>query len=141
MKCVFMEKNCIYLFSAFSGWSLHLCFGACVAFSNFKTLVCWCRKKNIFKLAQGEYIAPEKIENIYAKCKFIAQCFVYGRQISSIMGLSLHILCKLNLIFVLLGDSLNSSLVAVVSVDRAILKAWAASEGIKVVYSFRNLHL
>ncbi|OIV95005.1 hypothetical protein TanjilG_22202 [Lupinus angustifolius] len=64
------------------------------------------RKKNIFKLSQGEYIAPEKIENAYAKCKFIAQCFVYG-------------------------DSLNSSLVAVVSVEHDVLKEWAASQGIK----------
>merc|ERR1712185_762827 len=36
------------------------------------------RKKNIFKLQQGEYIAPEKIENINALSKFIAQNFVYG---------------------------------------------------------------
>ncbi|KAL5018217.1 hypothetical protein ScPMuIL_003939 [Solemya velum] len=36
------------------------------------------RIKHIFKLSQGEYIAPEKIEIVYARSKFVAQCFVDG---------------------------------------------------------------
>uniref|UniRef100_A0A0M3IWR9 AMP-binding_C domain-containing protein n=1 Tax=Ascaris lumbricoides TaxID=6252 RepID=A0A0M3IWR9_ASCLU len=41
------------------------------------------RKKHIFKLQQGEYIAPEKIENIYIHSKFIAQLFVHGESLKS----------------------------------------------------------
>lgn len=36
------------------------------------------RKKHIFKLAQGEYISPEKIENIYIRSQPVAQLYVHG---------------------------------------------------------------
>uniref|UniRef100_UPI003AB08716 long-chain-fatty-acid--CoA ligase 1-like isoform X1 n=1 Tax=Centroberyx gerrardi TaxID=166262 RepID=UPI003AB08716 len=58
------------------------------------------RKKHIFKLAQGEYIAPEKIENIYTRSDALAQIFVHG-------------------------DSLQACLVAVVVPDHDFLSGWA----------------
>ena len=36
------------------------------------------RVKNIFKLQQGEYVAPEKLENIFVDSHFVEQIFVYG---------------------------------------------------------------
>lgn len=41
------------------------------------------RKKNIFKLSQGEYVAPEKIEAVLGKNVFIHQVFVYGNSLRS----------------------------------------------------------
>jgi long-chain acyl-CoA synthetase len=36
------------------------------------------RKKEIFKLSQGEYIAPTKLEAVYSKSQFIAQICIHG---------------------------------------------------------------
>lgn len=64
------------------------------------------RKKNIFKLAQGEYIAPEKIENIYVRSRAVLQVFIHG-------------------------ESLRSSLVAVVVPDPDVFPSFAAKLGVK----------
>ena len=39
------------------------------------------RVKNIFKLSQGEYIAPEKLENVFVQCSFGSQVWLYGESL------------------------------------------------------------
>ncbi|KAM4604008.1 long-chain-fatty-acid--CoA ligase 1a isoform 1-T2 [Polymixia lowei] len=68
------------------------------------------RKKHIFKLAQGEYIAPEKIENNYIRSDPVAQIFVHG-------------------------DSLQACLVGIVVPDPDFLPGWAKKRGIEGSYS------
>ncbi|KAJ2621473.1 medium-chain fatty acid-CoA ligase faa2 [Coemansia spiralis] len=41
------------------------------------------RKNNMFKLAQGEFIAPEKIENTYMDHFIVSQAFVYGNPLQN----------------------------------------------------------
>ncbi|KAF3841143.1 hypothetical protein F7725_007005 [Dissostichus mawsoni] len=67
------------------------------------------RKKHIFKLAQGEYISPEKIENIYIRSEPVAQLYIHG-------------------------DSLQSCLVGIVVPDPEVMPEWAKKKGILGTY-------
>ncbi|KAJ4798145.1 Long-Chain Acyl-CoA Synthetase [Rhynchospora pubera] len=63
------------------------------------------RKKNIFKLSQGEYVAVENLENVYGLVPDLDMIWVYG-------------------------NSFESCLVAVVNPNEQALKRWAGNNGI-----------
>lgn len=71
------------------------------------------RRKNMFKLSQGEYIAPEKLEQVYKQVKGIDDIFVYG-------------------------DSLKSVLVAVINIDKKYLQELAKE--LKIEGSLEDLY-
>ncbi|CRG93020.1 acyl-CoA synthetase, putative [Plasmodium gallinaceum] len=57
------------------GW---VCTGDIVVLNDNGSVSIIDRKKNIFKLSQGEYVAVEKIESSYRQSLFINQIFVFG---------------------------------------------------------------
>ncbi|PKA54687.1 Long chain acyl-CoA synthetase 1 [Apostasia shenzhenica] len=68
------------------------------------------RKKNIFKLSQGEYVAVEFLEKVYSSTSIIEDIWVYG-------------------------DSYRSMLVAVVTPHEDNTMKWAALNGLKCSFT------
>ncbi|OMJ23786.1 Long chain acyl-CoA synthetase 7, peroxisomal [Smittium culicis] len=108
------------------------------------------RKKNLFKLSQGEYVAPEKVENVYVDNPIVTQAFIYGDSLKSyLVGVIVpeHELLlkflkseKVNVDYSLPLDQLCSN----IDVRKAVTKnlaAWGRSRDLKGFENVRNVHL
>jgi long-subunit acyl-CoA synthetase (AMP-forming) len=62
------------------------------------------RKKSLFKLVQGVFVAPSAIENLLLKCNFVEQIFVYG-------------------------DTSRANLVAIVVPNDRVIRDWWRTQG------------
>ncbi|XP_028805909.1 long chain acyl-CoA synthetase 4-like [Neltuma alba] len=67
------------------------------------------RKKNIFKLSQGEYVAVENLENIYSQVPAVDSIWIYG-------------------------NSFEAFLVAVVNPNKQALESWAEENNINAEF-------
>ena len=65
------------------------------------------RKKNMFKLSQGEYVAVEKVEGVITQASLVAQIFVHG-------------------------DSKENQLVGIVVPDEEVATTWFMKAGLKI---------
>jgi long-chain acyl-CoA synthetase len=43
------------------------------------------RKKNVFKLSQGEFVAPEYLENIFLESVYVEQMYIHGDPLKSFL--------------------------------------------------------
>ena len=65
------------------------------------------RAKNVFKLSQGEYLAPEKLENVYIQSEWVAQIWIHG-------------------------DSLHDYILAFITLDPDRIEKYTAQTGNKI---------
>ena len=95
------RKKHIFKLSQVCTYSNHACckFVACqYSFSPFSILP-------VYSTLQGEYLAPEKIENVYITSRYVAQAYLYG-------------------------DSLKSYAVAIIVPDEDAVSVWAKENNV-----------
>lgn len=73
------------------------------------------RKKNIFKLQQGDYIASKKVEGVYLKRPEVSEMFLYG-------------------------DSTQSFVVAIIVPNREVIEMMGLDLGIKGSFEYLCTH-